>query len=96
MCVPFIIPGTKGGTSWISLLCAIIGGLVTGLSYYIAILITVDPSVLQLAAPQWPVIIVARISGLFGFILNSILEETLVYSGNINVLFLYIDYVASF
>ncbi|KYN35320.1 Transmembrane protein 19 [Trachymyrmex septentrionalis] len=73
--------GTNGGVSWIGLICSVIGGLVVGLFYYIMVLNTVDTAVLQLAAPQWPIIIVAAFGGLFGSILDSILGATLQYSG---------------
>ncbi|KAL6427539.1 hypothetical protein ACFW04_008788 [Cataglyphis niger] len=73
--------GTNGGVSWIGLLCSTIGGLIVGLIYYIVILNTVDTAVLQLAAPQWPVIIVAGFAGFFGSILDSVLGATLQYSG---------------
>lgn len=73
--------GTNGGVSWIGLLSSIIGGLLIGIFYYIMILNTVDTAVLQLAAPQWPIIIVAGFGGLFGSILDSILGATLQYSG---------------
>jgi uncharacterized membrane protein len=79
----FIVQGTNGGVSWIGLLCSIISGLLIGISYYIAILYTVDAAVLQLAAPQWPIIVVAGFGSLFGNILGSILGETLQYSGNV-------------
>ncbi|KAG5314881.1 TMM19 protein, partial [Pseudoatta argentina] len=73
--------GTNGGVSWIGLVCSVVGGLVVGLFYYIMVLNTVDTAVLQLAAPQWPIIIVAAFGGLFGSILDSILGATLQYSG---------------
>lgn len=82
----FIVLGTNGGVSWIGLICSIIGGLVIGLFYYITVLNTVDTAVLQLAAPQWPIVVVAAFSGLFGSVLDSILGATLQYSGNVNVL----------
>lgn len=81
----FIIQGTNGGVSWIGLLCSTIGGLIVGLIYYIVILNTVDTAVLQLAAPQWPIIIVAGFAGYFGSILDSVLGATLQYSGNVNI-----------
>ncbi|CAL1688070.1 unnamed protein product [Lasius platythorax] len=73
--------GTNGGVSLIGLLCSTIGGLIVGLFYYIVILNTVDTAVLQLAAPQWPVIVVAGFGGFFGSILDSVLGATLQYSG---------------
>jgi len=85
----FIFPGTNGGVSWIGLLCSIIGGLLIGIFYYIVILNTIDVAVLQLAAPQWPIIIVAGFGGLFGSILDSILGATLQYSGNVKYICLH-------
>jgi len=79
----YFVPGTNGGVSWIGLVCSVVGGLVVGLFYYIMILNTVDTAVLQLAAPQWPIIIVAAFGGLFGSILDSVLGATLQYSGNV-------------
>ncbi|XP_028044771.1 transmembrane protein 19 isoform X2 [Monomorium pharaonis] len=73
--------GTNGGVSWIGLISSLVGGLVIGLFCYILILNTVDTVVLQLAAPQWPIIVVAAFGGLFGSILDSILGATLQYSG---------------
>ncbi|CAK9799453.1 Transmembrane protein 19 [Anthophora quadrimaculata] len=73
--------GTNGGVSWIGLLVSLLGGMAVGLSHYITVLMTVDTIVLQLAAPQWPIIIIGGIGGLFGSIIDSILGATLQYSG---------------
>ncbi|XP_043264749.1 transmembrane protein 19 [Colletes gigas] len=73
--------GTNGGVSWVGLLVSALGGITVGLFYYLTILYTVDTAMIQLAAPQWPVIIVGGIGGLFGSILDSILGATLQYSG---------------
>ncbi|XP_011159771.1 transmembrane protein 19 [Solenopsis invicta] len=73
--------GTNGGVSWIGLISSLVGGLIVGLFCYITIINTVDTAVLQLAAPQWPIVIVAGFGGLFGSILDSILGATLQYSG---------------
>ncbi|EFN79841.1 Transmembrane protein 19 [Harpegnathos saltator] len=73
--------GTNGGVSWVGLLFSFLGGLVVGLSYYITVLNTVDTAVLQLAAPQWPIVVVGGLAGLFGSIMDSILGATLQYSG---------------
>lgn len=86
----FIIQGTNGGVSYIGLLCSTLGGLIVGLIYYIVTLYTVDTAVLQLAAPQWPVIVVAGIGGLSGSLLDSFLGATLQYSGNEDFQILYI------
>ncbi|XP_053982330.1 transmembrane protein 19 [Hylaeus volcanicus] len=73
--------GTNGGVSWVGLLVSALGGLTVGLFYYLTILYTVDTAVIQLAAPQWPIIVVGGIGGLFGSVLDSILGATLQYSG---------------
>ncbi|KOC60172.1 Transmembrane protein 19 [Habropoda laboriosa] len=73
--------GTNGGVSWVGLLVSLLGGMTVGLSHYITILMTVDTVVLQLAAPQWPIIIMGGIGGFFGSIVDSILGATLQYSG---------------
>ncbi|XP_014467810.1 PREDICTED: transmembrane protein 19 [Dinoponera quadriceps] len=73
--------GTNGGVSWVGFLCSFLGGLVVGLVYYITVLNTVDTAMLQLAAPQWPIVIIGGFSGLFGSILDSIFGATLQYSG---------------
>ncbi|XP_071872832.1 transmembrane protein 19 [Bombus fervidus] len=73
--------GTNGGISWAGLLVSILGGITVGLSYYLTVLITVDTVVLQLAAPQWPIIIIGGIGGLYGSIIDSFLGAMLQYSG---------------
>ena len=73
--------GTNGGVSWIGLSVSALGGIVVGLFHYFAILYTVDSAVLEHAAPQWPVIVLAGIAGLLGSIIDSILGATLQYSG---------------
>jgi len=59
---------------------------VVGFFYYILVINTIDTAVLQLAAPQWPIIVVGAFGGLFGSLLDSILGATLQYSGNVNIL----------
>ncbi|XP_076222706.1 transmembrane protein 19 isoform X1 [Nomia melanderi] len=73
--------GTNGGVSWVGLLVSALGGLLVGLFYYFTVLYTVDTAVLQVAAPQWPVILIGGIGGLVGSIIDSILGATLQYSG---------------
>ncbi|XP_012262920.1 transmembrane protein 19-like [Athalia rosae] len=73
--------GTNGAVTWIGLFVSLLGGLVVGLFNYIAILYTVDTIALQLAAPQWPIIIAGGCAGLLGSIIDSILGATLQYSG---------------
>ncbi|XP_050470001.1 transmembrane protein 19 isoform X4 [Bombus huntii] len=73
--------GTNGGISWVGLLVSILGGITVGLSYYLTVLITVDTVILQLAVPQWPIIIIGGIGGLFGSVIDSFLGAMLQYSG---------------
>nr|XP_034175827.1 transmembrane protein 19 isoform X2 [Osmia lignaria] len=73
--------GTNGGVSWVGLAVSALGGMTVGLFDYLIILLTVDTAVLQLAAPQWPIIIVGGIGGLFGSVIDSLLGATLQYSG---------------
>ncbi|XP_029035384.1 transmembrane protein 19 isoform X1 [Osmia bicornis bicornis] len=73
--------GTNGGVSWVGLAVSALGGMTVGLFDYLIILLTVDTAVLQLAAPQWPIIIVGGIGGLFGSVTDSLLGATLQYSG---------------
>ncbi|XP_076766191.1 transmembrane protein 19 [Xylocopa sonorina] len=73
--------GTNGGISWVGLLASLLGGLTVGLFHYVTILMTVDTVILQLAAPQWLIIVIGGIGGLFGSITDSILGATLQYSG---------------
>lgn len=73
--------GTNGGVSFVGLLVSFLGGLFVGLFHYLAVLYTVDSAVLELAPPQWPIIIAGGISGLLGSIIDSILGATLQYSG---------------
>lgn len=89
----FVVQGTNGGVSWIGLACSIAGGVIVGIFYYLVVICTIDTAVLQLAAPQWPIIAVATFGGFFGSILDSVLGATLQYSGNVNVLS---DFVCSF
>lgn len=73
--------GTNGGISWIGLLVSAAGGLVVGVFHYVTVLYTVDTAVLQLAAPQWPIILAGMFGGFFGSLLDSVLGATLQYTG---------------
>lgn len=73
--------GTNGGVSWIGLLVSVLGGLTVGVFHYVTVLYTVDTAILQLAAPQWPIIVIGSLGGLFGSLLDSLLGATLQYSG---------------
>lgn len=84
--------GTNGGISWVGLLVSILGGITVGLSYYLTVLITVDTVILQLAVPQWPIIIIGGIGGLFGSVIDSFLGAMLQYSGKMSILYCYLEY----
>lgn len=85
--------GTNGGVSWVGLAVSALGGMTVGLFDYLTILLTVDTAVLQLAAPQWPIIIVGGIGGLFGSVIDSLLGATLQYSGKMFYHLLYTFFV---
>lgn len=76
-----IITGTNGGVSCVGLVVSLLGGLFVGLFHYLAVIYTVDSVILELAAPQWPIIVAGGISGLIGSVIDSILGATLQYSG---------------
>ncbi|XP_008204558.1 transmembrane protein 19 [Nasonia vitripennis] len=73
--------GTNGAVSWVGLLVSALGGLVVGLFHYLTVLYAVDSAVLEVAAPQWPIIVLGGVGGLLGSIVDSILGATLQYSG---------------
>ena len=79
----FLFTGTNGGVSWIGLIVSFFGGIVVGLFHYFTVLYTVDSVVLELAAPQWPIIVLGGVGGLLGSIIDSILGATLQYSGKL-------------
>jgi uncharacterized membrane protein len=67
--------------SWVGLIVSALGGLVVGSFHYFTVLYTVDSVVLELAAPQWPIVVLGGVGGLLGSIVDSILGATLQYSG---------------
>ncbi|XP_014213998.1 transmembrane protein 19 [Copidosoma floridanum] len=73
--------GTNGAVSLVGLIVSALGGLLIGLTHYVALLYTVDSAVLETSAPQWPIILLGLIGGLLGSIVDSILGATLQYSG---------------
>ena len=48
-----------------------------------------DTVVLQLAVPQWPIIVIGGIGGFIGSTIDSFLGATLQYSGEVSVLYYY-------
>ena len=70
--------GTNGGVTMIGLVSSVAGGLVVGISYYVALLLF---SISKSCTPQWMVIIIASLSGLVGSLIDSILGATIQYSG---------------
>lgn len=71
--------GTNGGVTPVGLLASFLGGLTVGLSYFISQILFVND--LQLAVPQWPVIVYGGVAGLLGSLLDSLLGASMQYSG---------------
>ena len=70
--------GTNGGITMIGLACSLAGGLLIGISYYIALLVF---SITDSCTPQWSIVIIAGTAGLLGSLIDSLLGATLQYSG---------------
>lgn len=70
--------GTNGGVSMVGLVCSLAGGLLIGISYYIALLLF---STGVSCTPQWTVVFIAGMAGLVGSLMDSVLGATLQYSG---------------
>ncbi|XP_055592587.1 transmembrane protein 19 [Uranotaenia lowii] len=73
--------GTNGGVSLAGLLFSFLGGIVIGVSYYLAIRYSVDSKILSLSPNQWPIIVFGGIAGLLGSVVDSLIGATLQYSG---------------
>ncbi|XP_036373874.1 transmembrane protein 19-like [Megalops cyprinoides] len=71
--------GTNGGVTPVGLVASLLGGMTVGVAYFITQLLFVRD--LNLAAPQWPVIIYGAMAGLLGSILDSLLGASMQYSG---------------
>lgn len=61
------------------LLASFLGGLTVGVSYFISQILFVND--LQLAVPQWPIIVYGGVAGLLGSLLDSLLGASMQYSG---------------
>nr|CAD7202568.1 unnamed protein product [Timema douglasi] len=72
---------TNGAVTPIGLVLSAVGGAVVGLSYYLAVLYSVDPHILSLSPPQWPLVVAGAFGGFTGSLLDSLLGATLQYSG---------------
>lgn len=73
--------GTNGAVSTIGLLFSFLGGISVGLAYFITVRLSVSPFVMATAPPQWPLILLGGLAGLFGSFVDSVLGATLQYSG---------------
>lgn len=79
----YCVSGTNGGVSVMGLLSSLVGGCMVGLGYYMAILASLGPAVLESAPPQWPIIVIAALAGFLGSLIDSLLGATVQYSGKI-------------
>nr|CAD7458432.1 unnamed protein product [Timema tahoe] len=73
--------GTNGAVTPVGLVLSAVGGAVVGLSYYLVVLYSVDPHILSLSPPQWPLVVAGAFGGFTGSLLDSLLGATLQYSG---------------
>ena len=56
-----------------------LGGMTVGVAYFVTQLLLVKD--LDLAAPQWPIVVYGGAAGLLGSMLDSVLGATMQYSG---------------
>ncbi|XP_037069414.1 transmembrane protein 19-like [Pollicipes pollicipes] len=73
--------GTNGGVSLAGLLASLLGGALVGLACWLTQLAVLGGWTLHGRPPQWPLLTVGLLSGLFGSLLDSLLGATLQYSG---------------
>ena len=74
--------GTNGAISLAGTLGSVAGGLVIGLAYAAAVQIALYSKKIEIEyPPQWPLLLLATISGFLGSILDSYLGAILQYSG---------------
>ncbi|XP_075456350.1 transmembrane protein 19 [Ascaphus truei] len=71
--------GTNGGVTLVGLISSLLGGLSVGAAYFVTQLIFVND--LEVAAPQWPIVIYGALAGLLGSIIDSYLGAIMQYSG---------------
>ncbi|KAA8580100.1 transmembrane protein 19 [Etheostoma spectabile] len=71
--------GTNGGVTPVGLVASLLGGLVVGGAYYVTQLLLVGD--LNLADPQWPIVVYGGVAGLLGSMLDSFLGAHMQYSG---------------
>ncbi|XP_016517891.1 transmembrane protein 19 isoform X2 [Poecilia formosa] len=71
--------GTNGGVTPVGLAASFLGGATVGVAYFATQLLAVGD--LQLADPQWPVVLYGGVAGLLGSMLDSLLGAHMQYSG---------------
>ncbi|KAM8971970.1 transmembrane protein 19 [Pelodytes ibericus] len=71
--------GTNGGVTPIGLISSLFGGMSVGVAYFVTQLLLVAD--LDIAAPQWPIIIYGAMAGLVGSVIDSYLGAIMQYSG---------------
>ncbi|XP_077288209.1 transmembrane protein 19 isoform X2 [Arctopsyche grandis] len=73
--------GTNGGITIMGTILSGVGGLVVGAANYVVVVYFTDATILSVSPPQWPILVVGFIGGLFGSMFDSLLGATLQYSG---------------
>eukprot|EP01134_Creolimax_fragrantissima_P003830 CFRG3830T1 len=74
--------GTNGGVSPVGLLASTLGGLTCGLAHWTSIhAFSSFHGNIHDMPPQWPVVVLGALVGLYGSLLDSVLGATLQYSG---------------
>jgi len=73
--------GTNGGVSVIGLIVSALGGTVVGLGFMLMVMISANAKAYSLSPPQWPIVVIGLLAGLFGSVIDSVLGATLQYSG---------------
>ncbi|KAE8615626.1 hypothetical protein XENTR_v10008568 [Xenopus tropicalis] len=71
--------GTNGGVTPVGLISSLLGGTSVGVAYFVTQLIFVPD--LEIAAPQWPIVIYGGMAGLLGSLIDSYLGAIMQYSG---------------